>query len=66
MFHAPVRADVFAALRAMKGLMVQEGLTTSDALKLMEEGQKAPDRPAPMMPPKLLGTCNTLYLNVSM
>ena len=26
-----------------------------DALKLMEEGQKTPNRPAPKLPPKLLG-----------
>ena len=26
-----------------------------DALRLMEEGQQMPDRPAPMLPPKVLG-----------
>ena len=44
------------ALTAMKGLMLQEDLTIEDALKVMEEGQRAPDRHAPMLPPKLLGT----------
>ena len=39
----------------MKGMMVQDGLTMDDALKLMEEGQKTPNRPAPKLPPKLLG-----------
>lgn len=40
----------------MKGLMVQEGVTMDEALKIMEEGQKVPDRPAPMLPPRVLGT----------
>jgi len=39
----------------MKGMMVQDGLTMDDALKLMEEGEKTPNRPAPKLPPKLLG-----------
>ena len=39
----------------MKGLMVQEGLTMDEALKLMEEGQKVPDRKAPTLPPRVLG-----------
>ena len=43
------------ALLAMKGLMIQENMTMEEAIKLMEEGQKAPDRIAPMLPPKVLG-----------
>ena len=39
----------------MKGLMQQENMTIVDALKLMEEGQKVPDRLAPMIPPRVLG-----------
>ena len=42
----------------MKGLMVQEGLTIDEALKLMEEGQKVPDRQAPTLPPRVLGMYN--------
>lgn len=46
---------------AMKGLMVQEDLTLDDALKLMEEGQKIPNRPAPKLPPRVLGkNCTTI------
>lgn len=44
----------------MKGLMIQEDLTIEDALKVMEEGQRAPDRRAPMLPPKILGTLFTI------
>ena len=47
---------MYIALLAMKGLMVQEGVTMDEALKIMEEGQKVPDRPAPMLPPRVLGT----------
>lgn len=43
------------ALLAMKGMMVQDELTLDDALKIMEEGQKTPNRPAPKLPPKMLG-----------
>ena len=35
--------------------MIQENMTTEEAVKLMEEGQRAPDRIAPMLPPKVLG-----------
>ena len=35
--------------------MVQEDMTIEEAIKVMEEGQKAPDRVAPMLPPKVLG-----------
>ena len=46
---------MYIALVAMKGLMVQENMTVEEAIKLMEEGQRAPDREAPMLPPKVLG-----------
>ena len=46
----------------MKGMMVQDGLTMDDALKLMEEGEKTPNRPAPKLPPKLLGMLVTSSL----
>ena len=36
--------------------MVHEDLTIEEAVKIMEEGQRAPDRAAPMLPPKVLGT----------
>ena len=39
----------------MKGLMVQENMTIEEAIKVMEGGQHAPDREAPMLPPKVLG-----------
>lgn len=42
----------------LKGMMVQEDMTMDDALKLMEEGQRLPNRPAPMLPPKVLGNLN--------
>ena len=45
------------ALLAMKGLMIQEDMTMEEAIKLMEEGQRVPDRIAPMLPPKVLGMC---------
>ena len=35
--------------------MIQENMTMEEAVKLMEEGQRAPDRIAPMLPPKVLG-----------
>lgn len=35
--------------------MVQEDMTMEEAIKVMEEGQRAPDRLAPMLPPKVLG-----------
>ena len=57
------------ALLAMKGMMVQDGLTMDDALKLMEEGQKTPNRPAPKLPPKLLGmlvSLNHLLLQLTL
>ena len=41
--------------------MIQEDMTVDDALKLMEEGQRLPNRPAPMLPPKVLGRCNDIY-----
>ncbi len=41
----------------MKGLMIQEEMTMAEALKVMEEGQRAPGRLAPMLPPKVLGVC---------
>ena len=41
----------------MKGLMIREGVTINEALQLMEEGQSAPDRPAPSLPPTVLGMC---------
>ena len=34
--------------------MVQDGLTVDEALKVMDEGQRQPDRAAPMLPPKVL------------
>ncbi len=47
----------------MKGLMLQEEMTVRDALKIMEEGQKVPNRLAPMVPPRVLGMCNCfLYI----
>ncbi len=47
--------NISTALLAMKGLMIQEEMTMAEALKVMEEGQRAPGRPAPMLPPKVLG-----------
>ena len=35
--------------------MVQENMTIEEAIKVMEGGQHAPDREAPMLPPKVLG-----------
>ena len=43
--------------------MVQENMTVEEAIKVMEEGQKAPDRPAPMLPPKLLGEYRHVHNN---
>ncbi len=47
--------NIYTALLAMKGLMIQEEMTMAEALKVMEEGQRAPGRLAPMLPPKVLG-----------
>ena len=47
------------ALLAMKGLMIQEDMTIDEAIKVMEEGQRAPDRVAPMLPPKVLSEFGT-------
>lgn len=44
-----------SALLAMKGMMVQEGMTMDEALTVMEEGQKLPGRPAPKLSPRILG-----------
>lgn len=44
----------FVALLAMKGLMLQEELTIDDALKIMDLGQRQPNRMAPALPPKVL------------
>ena len=59
-----------SALLAMKGMMVQEGMTMDEALMVMEEGQKLPGRPAPKLPPRVLGgncyiqpACSHIRLN---
>lgn len=33
-----------------------------EALKIMEEGQKVPDRPAPMLPPRVLGILILMHI----
>ena len=46
--------------------MVQEDMTMEEALKVMEEGQRAPDRLAPMLPPKVLGEFSKALLIITL
>lgn len=50
-----------AALLAMKGLMLQEELTIDDAFKIMDIGQREPQRIAPAVPPKVLSEFPSYY-----
>ena len=44
----------FAALLAMKGMMLQDNATLDEALKKMEEGQMANSK-GPALPPRVIG-----------